>query len=157
LKRFKRGFRNSRRICKVQLHPAEILYIFFLGLLLYIVLRKQLFEPVGRIIQERETFIDDAKAFISKTEADLLEKKIMIENSLGKAAADAYEIQESLRQEGYRERKEILHTAQDDACKMLDEARKDIRKSAGEAEASLRKETESFAEKIVSVLIGRTQ
>jgi F-type H+-transporting ATPase subunit b len=141
----------------MQLHPAEILYIFFLGLLLYIVLRKQLFEPVGRIIQERETFIDDAKSFISKAEAGLLEKKMMVENSLGKAAADAYEIQEFLRQEGYRERKEILHTAQDDAYKMLDEARKDIRKSAGEAEASLRKEAESLAEKIVTVLIGRTK
>jgi F-type H+-transporting ATPase subunit b len=141
----------------VQLHPAEILYIFFLGLLLYIVLRKQLFEPIGRIIQERETFIDEAKSFFSNAEAELLEKKMTIENSLGKAAADAYEIQESLRQEGYRERKEMLRAAQDDAYKMLDEARKDIRKSAGEAEASLRKEAESLAEKIVTVLIGRTQ
>jgi F-type H+-transporting ATPase subunit b len=141
----------------VQLHPAEILYIFFLGLLLYIVLRKQLFEPIGRIIQERETFIDEAKSFISNAETELLEKKMMIENSLGKAAADAYEIQESLRQEGYRERKEMLRAAQDDAYKMLDEARKDIRKSADEAEASLRKEAESLAEKIVTVLIGRTQ
>ena len=141
----------------MQLHPAEILYIFFLGLLLYIVLRKQLFEPVGRIIQERETLIDDAKSFISKAETELLEKKMMIENSLGKAAADAYEIQESFRQEGYRERKEMLRLAQDDAHKMLDEARKDIRKTTGEAEISLRKEAESLAEKIVSVLIGRTR
>lgn len=141
----------------MQLHPAEILYIFILGLLLYVVLRKQLFEPVGKIIQERETLVEDAKAFISNAEAEIQERKTKVASSLDKAAADAYEIQESFRQEGYKERKEMLRAAQDDSYKMLEEARKDIRNSTGEAEASLRKEADNLAEKIVSVLVGETR
>lgn len=141
----------------MQLHPAEIFYIFILGLLLYLILRKQLFEPVGKIIQERETLVEDAKAFISKAEVEIQERKTKVESSLDKAASDAYEIQESLRQEGYKERKDIIRAAQDNSYKMLEEARKDIRNSTGEAEASLRKEADSLAEKIVSVLVGETR
>lgn len=139
----------------MSINPGEILYVFFLGLILFFVLRKQLFEPLGNIIQNRESFIENAKTFISSTEADLNEKKAMLENRLSEAAAKAYEIQEGFRQEGNKERKEALRIAQDDSAKMLDEARHEIKKTVNEAETVLARETEKIAGEIVTALVDR--
>lgn len=139
----------------MDINPGEILYIFFLGLVLFFVLRKQLFEPIGKIIQDREDFISDARDFCAKTEADLLEKKTMIENKLSEAASSAYEIRESYRQDGYKERKEALRIAQDDSGKMLEEARSDIRSTVEEAEEKLNKEADIIAGEITKALIER--
>jgi F0F1-type ATP synthase membrane subunit b/b' len=140
----------------LHINPGEILYIFFLGLILFFVLRKKLFEPVGNIIQDRESFIEDAKTFIAKTETDLQEKKILVENRLNEAAVKAYEMQEKFRQEGYKERKDSLRVAQDDSARMLDDARQNIRQTVDEAEIALNKETEKLAGEIVTALMGRT-
>jgi len=124
--------------------------------MLFFVLRKQLFEPVGHIIQDRESFIEEAKAFISKTEADLQEKKMTVESRLSEAAARAYEMQEGLRQEGNKERKDALRVAQDNSARMLDDARQNIRKTVSEAEIALNKETEKLAGEIVTALVNRS-
>ena len=139
----------------MQLYLGEIIYITILGIILFISLRKLLFNPIGKILQDREDLIEDAKDFVSKANSELEEKQKRWEEVMNDAATRAFDEHEKGRSEGFENRKEIIADSQDSAYKMINDARDEIQAKFLEVENDLKKEADKFAAEIAELLIGR--
>jgi len=139
----------------MHLYPAEILYIFALGILLYLVLKKQLFDPIGKILKDREETVENANSFIADATEEIESLKNKRDKGISKATTEAYEIGEKARSEGGEKRKEIITSAREDAYDKLKQTRSEIRKRSDEVKKTLQKEADKFARDIASRLLGR--
>jgi F-type H+-transporting ATPase subunit b len=139
----------------MHLYPGEILYIFILGISLYFVLKRQLFAPIGKIIQDREDTIEGAKGFIAEARDEIEEIHKKREEEISEATNNAYEIEEKARSEGYEKRKDIIDTAQTEAYEKLRQVRDEIKIRSQEVQSSLRKEANKFAVEIAEIMLGR--
>ncbi len=139
----------------MQINPGEVLYVFVLGLILYIILKRQLFDPIGEIIQNREDVVEGARDFIETAEQRIENLKHELDSALSDNATEAYQIQEKARQDANEKRKELLTFAQEEAGKMLGEARKEIHERTEVLESSLKRRAREFAFEIADMLLGR--
>jgi F-type H+-transporting ATPase subunit b len=139
----------------VQLNIGEILYIFFLVVLLYFILKRQFFDPLGTIIQTREDFFEDTNMYIAKASGEIAEKSKLKNESIEKSAATAYEIREAARKDAFRERKETISYSQQTASDILSKAREEINKATEDARISLNKDIDIFAKQITETILER--
>jgi len=139
----------------VHLNFSEILYIFVLGVILYVVLKRQLFDPIGKILQDREDTVEGSKVFVAEAEKKIEKYKSNLDETFSETSSNAYEIQDKARHEGYDKRKEFVSKAQDEAYKMLTGAREEISRKSKDVFKQLEKDADIYAHEIASAFIGR--
>lgn len=131
--------------------PAFIIFI-----LLHLYLKKVLFRPLERVLEERRKktlgAVQASEAIIRQA-ADKLDE---YEHALNQARADIYKEQEVTRQQLSAQQAEAVKKARAAMGAKLAEARSAIESESAAAKASLSDEAERLAEKIAgSVLAGR--
>ena len=95
-------------------------------LILYIVLRKILFKPVTKFMEDRTNSIKEAIDNAEKNKADALELKQKYEDQLKAAREEADSILSDARARASREYDAIIASAKKDAEAVLDRAREEI-------------------------------
>ncbi|MFQ3573887.1 MAG: ATP synthase F0 subunit B [Thermodesulfovibrionales bacterium] len=122
-------------------------------LILLVVLNAILFQPIKKVLKEREGSINDmladAKSMMAKK--DELLKKINLD--LTDAKIKAKETYEKYRQEGIAYQKDVMSRAEADAVEMIEKARKDIKEQTEKARAALRSDIEKLASEIMNKLV----
>lgn len=122
-------------------------------LILLFVLNKILFNPVAKVLKEREKAttgaLEEAKAMAAKKD----DAVARMHAELLAAKNKAKEAHNALREEGQSVQKEMLSKAEAEAVAMIEKARKELQAEAEKARAALKGDIEKFSEEIVRKLV----
>lgn len=129
---------------------------FFLVILLHWFLKRVLFQPLDRVLEERrrrtDGVLESCQAAMERARLRLQE----YENSLRQAQAEIFDQQEAERKRMAAERAALLAEARQRARQRVETARAEIQAEAERARQSLRDEAARLAEAVTqSVLAGR--
>jgi len=129
---------------------------FFLVILLHWFLKKVLFQPLDRVLEERrrrtEGVLESCQAAMERARTRIKE----YEDSLRQAQAEIFDQQEAERKRMAAERAALLAEARQRARQRVEAARADIQAEADRARQSLQEEAARLAEAVTeSVLAGR--
>ncbi len=114
------------------------------GIVIY-VLKLLLFGPIGKILKDREDYIEKSlsKAASAQKEAEeLLEK---YQTQMGEAKKEAHSIIERANKVGEQTREEIVAAAREEAEKSLEKAKREIQGEKAKALEAIRKEAAVLA------------
>lgn len=95
-------------------------------LVLYLLLRKFLYKPVMGIIEKRDEMIKTQLETAKKTEQDAMQLKAQYENSLNDAHDESLRIVENSKARAQEEYSRIVKEADEQAGKIIDNARKTV-------------------------------
>ncbi|GAC1351498.1 MAG: hypothetical protein NVS3B20_03090 [Polyangiales bacterium] len=126
-----------------------------LFVLLFLVLRPLLFQPLIRLFEERERRIEGAKSEARTMYVEADEKMAKYEEELLSVKRAAGEERDRLRSEGLRREQQILAKVRAETNVLLEEGKAAIAKEATVLRAELSKQSQSLARDIAARVLGR--
>jgi F-type H+-transporting ATPase subunit b len=126
-----------------------------LFLVLLVILKPTLFDPMLKLFAEREIRIDGAKDEARKLDKKSSEAKADYEAAMQKAREAGNAEQEKLRGEALKTENEILARVRESTAKTLDEGRKQAQAEVVRARSLLREQSKDLAREIASRVLGR--
>jgi F-type H+-transporting ATPase subunit b len=126
-----------------------------LFLLLFLVLRPLLFDPMLRIFALREERTEGAKATARELQERAGELLTKYETELSRVTRSATEERDKLRAETARLEAEIMRDARDAVAKIIEQGRKSIEAEVDKVRFDLGRESERTASLIVQRVLGR--
>lgn len=148
---------------KVLLDPLKIILVravptFFLVVLLHWFLKKVLFQPMERVLEERRKKTEGAIEASEASLARVNEKMAEYEIALGNARAGIFQEQEESRQSLAARQAEMVEAARAVQAEKVAAVKRGLAEEVQQAKASLAAEADRLAEEIVgTVLAGRVQ
>lgn len=127
---------------------SSFLWIFFLVWLLYLVLNRIFFKPVGEIIDARETKIAADSQRQEGMMAEIETRTQAVESQLSQARKDARQIKEEWLENGEKIRVKAVAQAKDQSARVLAEKIVELESEIVAAEHVLDKQITAFSEKI---------
>lgn len=127
---------------------SSFIWIFFLIWLLYLVLDRIFFKPVGEIIAARETKIAADSQRQENMMAEIETQTRAVESQLGQARKDARQIKEEWLKNGEEIRVKAMSQAKEQAVRDLGEKVVQLEGEIVAAEHVLQKQIAAFSEKI---------
>ena len=124
-------------------------------LVLFIVMKKYLFGPVKKMIDERQQEIDDLYADANQSKADAAELKDQYETRLAEANEEKEEILRTAYRKAQLREEEILREAQDKATQTLKRADAQIELEKKRALNDIKDEVSAMAVDIASAVLAR--
>jgi F-type H+-transporting ATPase subunit b len=124
-------------------------------LVLFLVLRAFVFEPMTKLFAAREKAIDGAREEARKLEREMREQTVGFEEKIRAARIAAAEERDRIRAEGAKVEKTILENVKNDTAKALDEARRRLATEATEVRGALQRAVPAMAREIAAKLLGR--
>jgi F-type H+-transporting ATPase subunit b len=126
-----------------------------LFVLLWLVLRPALFDPMLKLFEEREKRIEGAKVLARKTDEASAGALSKYEAEMAKARAAANVERDKLRSEGVRAENEILGRVRAHTAKSLEEGRGRMTSELAVARGQLRKDVQALAKDLAGRVLGR--
>jgi F-type H+-transporting ATPase subunit b len=127
---------------------SSFLWIFFLIWLLYFVLNRIFFKPIGGIIRQREAKIAADSGRHENMVAQIEDRTRAVEERLGQARRDAQRSQEGWLKQGEEVRSRAVAAAREQAARVLDEKTAQLEKEIAAAEQALLQQVSAFSAKI---------
>jgi F-type H+-transporting ATPase subunit b len=134
---------------------GPILIQMGLFVLLWLVLRPALFDPMVKLFEEREKRIEGAKLLARKTDEASAGALSKYEAEMAKARASANVERDKLRAEGVRAENEILGKVRAQTSKTLEEGRGRISEDVASARAQLKRDVHALAKELAGRVLGR--
>ena len=132
---------------------SSVLMVFALIWILMVILNRLFFRPVGKVIQERESKIEQDNQEIERLTADLEAKTQRIESMLKAAQKDAGLICEKMIRQGETAREQLIVTAREKAKTMVDRKMIELEQEIIETEQKMVTEIEGFSKQIREIFI----
>jgi F-type H+-transporting ATPase subunit b len=126
-----------------------------LFVLLFLVLKPVLFDPMLKLIEEREKRIDGAKTDAKAMYADADAKMAKYEEELEAVKREAGAERDRLRAEGAREEAQILAKVRGETTKLIDDGRAQMEKEGEQLRKELDAQAQLLARDIVTRVLGR--
>lgn len=124
-------------------------------LLLFFVMKKYLFKPVKKMIDERQQEIDDLYADANQSKSDAAELKAQYETRLAEANEEKEEILRSAHRKAQLREEEILRAAQDKAAQTLKRADEQIELEKKRAMNEIKDDVSAMAIDIAAAVLAR--
>lgn len=124
-------------------------------LLLFFVMKKFLFKPVKKMIDDRQKEIDDQYADAEKSKADAAELKTRYEARLAEANAEGDEILKEAHRKATLRSEEILREAQDQAAQTMRRADAQIAMEKKRAMNEIKDDVTVMAVDIAAAVLSR--
>lgn len=131
--------------------------LFMLGnlILLYFIMKKFLFKPVKKMIDDRQQEIDDLYADANKSKSDAAELKVQYETRLAEANEEKEEILRSAYRKAQLREEEILREAQEKVAQTLKRADEQIELEKKRAMNEIKDDVSGMAIEIASAVLAR--
>jgi F-type H+-transporting ATPase subunit b len=126
-----------------------------LFVLLFLVLKPVLFDPMLRLIEEREKRIDGAKSEAKQMYAEADAKMAKYEEELSAVKREAGAERDRLRAEGAKEEAIILAKVRGETTKLVEEGRTRIGNESAVLRTELDGQAQQLAREIVTRVLGR--
>jgi F-type H+-transporting ATPase subunit b len=124
-------------------------------LLLWVVLKPLLFDPMLKLFDEREQRIEGAIKKARRIDEKSAEAKAEYDDLMAKARAEGGVLREKLRADGLRKEGDLLATVRGETQKTVDEARGATEREAAETRTALVPHTRAIAKELASRVLGR--
>ena len=124
-------------------------------LLVYLILRKFLFKPVKKMIDERQKEVDDMYAAAESSKTDAAAMKAEYEERLEKAEEESDEIVRTAIRKAQLKEETILREADEKAARVLARAEEQIELEKKQAVSDIKDEVSGMAISIASAVIAR--
>lgn len=126
-----------------------------LFVVLWLVLKPLLFDPMLKLFEEREKKIEGTIADARKIDFQSAEAKATYDEALTKARAEGALERDRLRAEGLKKESELLTVARAASHKQLEAGRTRSQQELESARAELSKDRQSLARDVASRVLGR--
>lgn len=126
----------------------------FLVIILHWFLKKMLFQPLDRVMEERRARTEGAVAASQSSLAQVREKMAAYEQALGDARAEIFKENEAARKVLAEQQAQALDAARSSAAGQVAAAKAELASEANTARASLASEAERLAEQISGALLA---
>lgn len=126
-----------------------------LFLVLLLVLKPLLFDPMLKLFEERERRIDGAKLAARKIDEKSSNAKEEYERAMADARAAANAQSDALRQEAHQTESQILETARAQAALSLEQARASTEEQARDLRNALKTEAQRIGADLARKALGR--
>src|SRR5688572_3748488 len=133
----------------------SVVYQIILFLVLWIILRKILFQPYLRLLEERERKTTGAQHDSLELEHESARLRAQYEEKIAQAKAAGYASKEAILQEVRRERERILTQAREEAMKLLEGMRREVESQMQKERQLAAVEARIIAQEMVSKILGR--
>lgn len=127
---------------------SSFIWIFFLVWLLYFVLDRVFFKPVGSIIAQREAKIAADSGRQESMVAEIEERARAVEARLSQARLEAQRSREEWSKNGEEIRVRTVAAAREQAARVMDEKIAQLEREIRTAESSLLQQVSVFSDKI---------
>jgi len=137
--------------------PPDVSLLFVMvcfWLTMWLVYR-YLIAPVGRVLADRQSRIDEAQRGIDDARADSRQATERLERQMEEIARDAGRIRAGHRDQALADRQSALEEARSRADATLQEALHELEGAAAEARHDLRERAHQLARSFASQLLGR--
>jgi len=124
-------------------------------LLLWVVLKPVLFDPMLKLFEERERRIEGNIKKARQIDDESTEANAKYEDEMAKARAEGAAEGEKLRAQGVRKEAELLGKVRDETQKRMDEARKKTQDEVAAVRSQLAAQTQSLAKDLATRVLGR--
>lgn len=125
-------------------------------LVLVLVLNVFLYKPIRKVLADRDTQINGARARAAEVDKDVQEKMALYEARLREVKAKAGEERNVLRKEAMVEESEILDKARREATESLVTIKNRVAKEATDAKVLLREQARALSLEICEKVLGRS-
>jgi F-type H+-transporting ATPase subunit b len=126
-----------------------------LFIVLWIILKPLLFDPMLKLFEERERRTDGAKLLARKIDEKSATALATYESEMAKARASASAEREKIRNEGLKAEAEILARVRAETAKTIEDGRKQMQAQVTQARAQLQTEVATIAKDFASRALGR--
>jgi F-type H+-transporting ATPase subunit b len=127
-----------------------------LFLILFSILRRVLFGPVGRLMAERERRTEGAHAEARSMTEEGKELQEQYDAAIAKARAEGEAIKAEIRDEALKARNVMLSQGRDAATEKIQEIREEVRKELEEARRVASANADALAQQMAEKVLGRT-
>lgn len=145
----------SYSVVGAQLYTGDMLFVMISFLILMYLIKLVAWKPITKMMQNRSdkiaNDIDSAKNLRDKA-AELAQKR---QAELDKTREDASAIMNTAKQNGQKQREQIVEDARNEASNLKSSAEKDIEQQRQEALANSRKDVASLSIEIASKIISK--
>lgn len=124
-------------------------------LLLFFVMKKYLFKPVKKMIDERQQEIDELYADANKSKEDAAELKTQYETRLAEANEESEEILRNAHRKAQLREEEIVRAAQDKAAQTMKRANEQVELEKKRAMNEIKDDVSNMAIDIASAVLSR--
>ncbi len=126
-----------------------------LFVVLTIILKPVLFDPMLKLFEERERRIDGAKLQARKTDEKSVEALKTYETEMNKARTSANVDRDRIRAEGLKKEQEILATVRAATTRAIDDGKRAVQAEGERARAALQAEAPALARDLAARVLGR--
>ena len=127
-----------------------------LFLILWSILRRVLFGPVGRLMAERDRRTEGAQSEARSMLEEGKELQERYDAAIGKARAEGEAIKAEIRDEALKARNVILSQGRDAATEKIQEIREEVRTELEEARRVASANADALARQMAEKVLGRT-
>jgi F-type H+-transporting ATPase subunit b len=120
-----------------------------------LVLKPLLFDPMLKLFEEREKRIEGARAEGLKLDRESAEAQAKYEDAMQKARTVAGAERDKLRAEGVRQETEILTSAREEVAKILETSRTNVSAEKASVSAALQAEAKDLGRDLAARVLGR--
>ena len=132
-----------------------LVYAFIVAVITAMYLNRALFEPVGRILDERAARLEQDGKDRETALADHKTRVQEYEDKMKAARKEAWDRREAIRREANDARSQTLDAARVEAQATIASGRGEIEQAASEARESLTTESQAMARDVASRILGR--
>lgn len=122
---------------------------------LLLVLKPVLFDPMLRLFEEREKRIDGAKKSARQIDKKSAEAEAEFEAAMFKAQAEGNAVRERLRNEGVKAENEVLAKVRAETAELLASGRKKAADELAEARRGLQADGQALGRELAARVLGR--
>ena len=139
----------------IGINPWTMLFAWINLIILYIFLKKLLFKPVKRMIDDRQKEIDDLYADAEAQRQTAMSDKAAYEEKLRQAEEESEQILRSAQRRAQLKEEQILREAEETARRTLKRADEQVELEKKRAINEVKDEVSGMALEIASGIIGR--
>jgi F-type H+-transporting ATPase subunit b len=126
-----------------------------LFVVLTLILKPVLFDPMLKLFEERERRIDGAKLQARKTDEKSAEALTKYETEMSKARNTANAERDRIRLEGLKKEREILAAVRAATTKAIEDGKRAVQAEGEQARAALKAEAPAMARDLAARVLGR--
>lgn len=131
----------------------SVVVVVLLVLSLYFILRRSFFNPINKILEDRDAAIHGAQRRANEKLGELEEKSRIYQDHLNAARLEIYRQQETLRSEALSRRANILAEGRQEAEGLVQSTRDELQNQVASAKNDLKSDLTKFADGIVKAIL----
>lgn len=131
----------------------SVLVVILLVLSLFFILKRSFFNPINKILEDREAAIQGAQREANEKLGEFEEKSRIYQDQLNAARLEIYRQQETLRSEALNQRAGILAKGRQEAEGLVQSTRDELQNQVASAKNDLESNLTKFADGIVKAIL----